>query len=155
MTVYLIRHAHAGRRSAWSGDDQLRPVSARGVEQAEGVADLLAGREIGRVASSPATRCIQTVEPLATRLGLEVEVDKRLAEGGNPRDMLEAILGESQSQALCAHGDLIPEVIARLVRAGMKASGAKRCQKGSVWEIDIEQGQAVRARYHAPPSRSS
>jgi phosphohistidine phosphatase SixA len=154
VPAFLIRHAHAGRRSAWAGDDQLRPLSARGADQAQGIALLLADRGITRVASSPATRCIETVEPLAVDLGLEVEIDKRLAEGSDPGDVVELVLKGAGSQALCAHGDLIPDVVAALVAAGMKAPNASRCQKGSVWEIDVDLGRAVRGRYRPPATRS-
>ena len=36
MTIYLVRHAKAGDRSAWPGDDFLRPLSRRGQIQARG-----------------------------------------------------------------------------------------------------------------------
>ncbi len=150
MTVFLIRHAHAGRRSAWSGDDQLRPLSERGSEQARGIALLLAERGITRVASSPATRCIETVEPLATTLGLEVAVDAQLAEGADPRDVVAAVLADPETRALCAHGDLIPDVIRRLVDIGMRARGSSRCQKGSVWEIEVVGGLPEKGQYHEP-----
>jgi phosphohistidine phosphatase SixA len=154
VPVFLVRHAHAGRRSAWSGDDQLRPLSPRGASQARGVADLLADRGIVRVAASPATRCVETVEPLADRLGFEVEVDKRLAEGGDPADLIELVLTAGEPVSLCGHGDLIPEVIAALVSSGMKAGDPNRCQKGSVWEIEVAGGRPVRGRYHAPRTAS-
>ena len=51
-----------------------------------------AATPISRIASSPATRCIETVAPLARALGLEVEADNRLAEGADPRLVLELVL---------------------------------------------------------------
>jgi broad specificity phosphatase PhoE len=120
------------------------------MDQARGVARLLADRGITRVASSPATRCIETVEPLATALGYEVEIDKQLAEGADPRDVVAAVLADPQTRALCAHGDVIPDVIRRLVESGMRARGSNRCQKGSVWEIEVADGTAVKGQYHEP-----
>ena len=34
MTVYLVRHAKAGSRKGWSGDDEHRPLSKAGRAQA-------------------------------------------------------------------------------------------------------------------------
>ena len=41
MIVYLVRHATAGHRASWDGDDQLRPLDERGVRQAEGLDEAL------------------------------------------------------------------------------------------------------------------
>ncbi len=152
MPVFLIRHAHAGNRSGWRGEDAERPLSDRGHAQARGLVDLLGVRGIERISSSPARRCIQTVEPLADALGLEVELDKRLAEGAPVRTALDVLLGAGTDHVLCAHGDLIPGLMHRLVTQGMRATSPDRCQKGSVWEIELEGGRAVKARYR-PPTR--
>ena len=40
MTVYLVRHAKAGERGVWDGDDQLRPLSGRGHLQARGLLEV-------------------------------------------------------------------------------------------------------------------
>src|SRR4029077_20646317 len=36
-TFYVVRHARAGDRGAWTGDDRARPLTKKGVEQAEQV----------------------------------------------------------------------------------------------------------------------
>jgi 8-oxo-dGTP diphosphatase len=149
VPVFLIRHASAGSRSRWQGDDSLRPLTSRGKSQAKSVAKLLARRKVTLVASSPFTRCVETVAPLAEKKGLTVERDKRLAEGAELAGALEVVLA-ADNQALCLHGDLIPAVMASLVDRGMKAVAPLRCQKGSVWEIDLRHGRPVRAEYHPP-----
>jgi broad specificity phosphatase PhoE len=149
MSVLLIRHAHAGNRSSWRGEDAERPLSERGHLQAQGLIALLADRTITSVASSPALRCDQTVEPLAASLGLTVTLDKRLAEGSPLRPALGLVLAADDA-VLCAHGDLIPDIMSRLVSQGMKATRPERCQKGSVWEIEIDHARAIRARYLPP-----
>jgi broad specificity phosphatase PhoE len=152
--VFLIRHANAGSRSRWKGDDSLRPLSTRGQRQAKAVARLLDDRGVTRVTSSPATRCVQTVAVLAADLGLEVDKDKRLSEGADLSGALDIVLGTGDGQAFCAHGDLIPEIMAYLVGEGMRAQAPLRCQKGSVWEIDLRDGRPYKARYHAPEGRT-
>jgi len=153
VTVFLIRHAIAGSRSRWQGDDVLRPLSARGREQAAAIADLIAGRSVAKILSSPATRCVQTVEPLADVLGLTVKIDKRLAEGGDPDDALDVVLAGGRHLAVCAHGDLIPAIMVMLVTRGMQAEAPERCQKGSVWEVELRRGRPIEAHYHPPAAR--
>jgi 2,3-bisphosphoglycerate-dependent phosphoglycerate mutase len=73
--IFLVRHAH----SDYIPDD-MRPLSPSGRLAAERVADTLEGRDITRIISSPYTRAVQTVEPLARRLGIQVECDPDLRE---------------------------------------------------------------------------
>ncbi len=87
MTLFVVRHAHAGSRSAWTGDDRLRPLSDRGESQARGIAELIVGRAPSVILSSPAMRCVQTVASLAEKLDLEVTIDERLFEGVGPEEV--------------------------------------------------------------------
>lgn len=105
--MLVIRHASAGDRSEWEGDDPLRPLDAQGLSQASGLAELVDGYEIGRILSSPAVRCVQTVEPLAQARGLEIEVRDELVEerqGQEGAQLARSLLGEDV--ALCVHGGL-------------------------------------------------
>jgi 8-oxo-(d)GTP phosphatase len=79
--VFLVRHASAGNRKKWTGDDRLRPLDEHGFREAEGLVELLQEGRPTRVLSSGYVRCRQTVEPLAEALGLEVEEYAELAEG--------------------------------------------------------------------------
>lgn len=152
MTIYLVRHAHAGKRSEWKGDDEERPVSTRGVEQSESIRDLLLAGGVGRIVSSPYVRCVQTVEPAAERIGLTVETDERLAEGADVDDSMDLLLSlASTDGAACSHGDMIPLLLEQLVAQGMEVKGPLLHQKGSVWTIEVTDGRPVRGRY-TPPS---
>ncbi len=78
--VYLVRHAKAGERRVWTGDDVARPLSRQGWKQAHAVSERLAGKGVSTIHSSPYVRCVQTVEPLAELIGTEITIDDRLAE---------------------------------------------------------------------------
>ncbi len=104
----LLRHASAGDRYMWAADDQHRPLDKKGRRQAEKLADELGTEDVRRVVSSPYARCVQTVEPLAAALGLEVELDDRLAEGGG--SSARALL-EEPGVVACTHGDVIFELL--------------------------------------------
>jgi 2,3-bisphosphoglycerate-dependent phosphoglycerate mutase len=73
--IYLVRHAHAD----WSLDE-MRPLSAAGRLAAERVADVLAPMGVVSIHSSDYTRAVETVRPLADRLGLAIETHPELRE---------------------------------------------------------------------------
>lgn len=156
MAIYLVRHGDAGTRARWKGDDGLRPLNKRGRDQAHYLAKLLSDRPIGRIYSSPSLRCIESVQPLADQLGLEVLTRKELAENANPKDAVAFVVDRAKRDPImCSHGDLIPKIIRRLVSDGMHIHEPNLSQKGSVWEIEVEGGTAVRALYHPPGTTRS
>ena len=153
MTVYLIRHAHAGSRRAWDGADADRPLSERGEEQAKTIAVQLGDRAIKRVLASSARRCLQTVTPLAEAHQLTVAPDSRLFEGSAIEPILELLADLPDDSALCSHGDVIPDVINALLRRGLIIEGPADSRKGARWEIERSADQPWRARAVAPPDR--
>jgi 8-oxo-dGTP diphosphatase len=120
VSVVLLRHASAGDRDEWDDDDRLRPLDERGRQQAVTLRDLLRHRPITRIASSPYVRCIETVEPLADALGIEVEIDERLAEG-TPPELTLSLLGQLDGGLACTHGDVIEAVLGYGLRKGAAA----------------------------------
>lgn len=146
MRLFLIRHAQAGERSP-GHHDLFRHLSPKGHRRAEAIADLLADAGITRVLSSPASRCVQTVEPLAASLGLEVEEHPDLWEGSLTHHVLALLSQENDgATAACSHGDIIPEVIEAVAAQGAHISG-RGCEKGSVWILDHSGEAWTRARY--------
>jgi 8-oxo-dGTP diphosphatase len=121
MIVYLVRHARAGRRADWEGDDRLRALDARGRRQADALVTQLAGWELTRILSSPYVRCVETVMPLAEARGLTVEPDDALAEGAGGRAALELLRGPNGPLAACVHGDLVEELLRAKLKKGATA----------------------------------
>jgi phosphohistidine phosphatase SixA len=114
----LLRHARAGKRGEWEGDDRLRPLDEKGRRQAQRLVEELAALGVTRIVSSPYVRCTQTIEPLGAALGLAVETDDRLAEGA-PREDVEALLRETPpGSVLCTHGDVVELVLGRPLKKG-------------------------------------
>lgn len=155
MTVLLLRHAQAGSRSDWRGDDRARPLTREGRRQAADLVELLAEVPLTEIRTSPYRRCIETVAPTAARLGLPTVVDPALAEG--PCDEALALVRSSAPDTvlLCSHGDVIPGVLNELVVAdGLDLGVAPRCQKGSVWFLEPRPGtdRFAVAAYAPPPS---
>jgi 8-oxo-dGTP diphosphatase len=151
--LYVVRHADAGTRGRGDLPDELRPLSDRGVRQAEGLRDQLADAGIERLVASPFLRCIETLGPLAKKLGLEVEVDQRLAEGMGSIGALE-LAGELRDApgAICSHGDVIPDLLEALLRRGTKLKDEPRWQKASTWVLSRDGDGFSKGRYLPPPS---
>lgn len=157
MPLLVIRHAHAGSRAEWDGNDDLRPLSQRGIDQARNIARRFADVPLARIVSSPAVRCRQTVAPLADARGVDVAVDARLAEFVDSvriDPVLDVIDSLPDDAAICSHGDVIPELIATLERRGMVIASEPCWRKGSVWVLDRMNGAWSRAIAVAPPDPS-
>lgn len=155
MTIHLLRHARAGRRSAWTGDDDQRPLTKVGRRQAGGLVARLEDRGITRIVASPYVRCRQSVEPLANRLRIPVDLSDALAEGAALDEILRLVekVGDEDT-VLCTHGDVMLALLGHLRAEGIKVrrrNGLPPVEKGSVWELATRRGTIVRATYHGPP----
>jgi 8-oxo-dGTP pyrophosphatase MutT (NUDIX family)/phosphohistidine phosphatase SixA len=157
-TLLLVRHASAGSRSDWDGDDDLRPLDGKGVEQARRLAEVLPAFRPTAILSASRTRCTQTVEPLAGKLGLEVQPLPELGEqefAADPAVGLAAVerLLEPRDEAgvtvVCSQGGAIPSVLMALgVRwEGMAGRLYPPSAKGSVWALGGRPG-ALSADYY-------
>ena len=155
-TVWLVRHAAAGDRGAWTDDDRIRPLTKKGMRQSDAIAEALAVHDIDAVFSSPYLRCRQTVEPVATRAGLQVQDSDHLVEGARESETLEWLrtMGGRHVVA-CSHGDVIPGVIRRLDALGVplySADGVFDVKKGSIWTLALEGDRITSATYTPPPT---
>src|SRR5690349_6858491 len=152
MALFLVRHAKAGSRSGWVGPDEARPLSKGGREQAEGLKRELAERPVRRILSSPYVRCVETVQPLAVKLGLVVEETEALAEGAHYAPAVESLASLPDDSVLCSHGDIIPAVIDALQRRGMSLVGEPDYRKGATWVIERDGDELMRASTLPPPA---
>jgi 8-oxo-dGTP diphosphatase len=150
--IYLVRHAKAGERRVWEGDDEARPLSKHGWRQSEALADRLAKKGATSLYSSPYVRCMQTLQPLSQRLGVEIETERRLSEGEPFEPVLE-LLGEVAAGAvLCSHGDIVPAVIQALVRRGMEVETRPDWRKGTIWVLKRKGDRITKGKVWPPPS---
>src|SRR5689334_4692737 len=136
MTVYLVRHADAKSRANWPHPDETRPLSRKGLHQAEALVDRLVDRPVRRLLSSPAVRCVDTIAPLAGKLGLDVEQTDALFEGASAAkayDLLQHAARGKGDTVLCTHGDLVPELLRLAARDGLSLEDTPRWAKGSTW----------------------
>lgn len=155
MPIYLVRHAKAGERRTWDGDDVDRPLSSAGWRQSAALAERLARKDPSVLLSSPYVRCVQTLEPLGLAIDVPVTVEQRLCED-EPFEPVLDLLGEVPDRAvLCSHGDIIPAAIRALVRRGMDVVSEPEWRKASVWVVKRSaRGRFSRAKAWPPPGAS-
>lgn len=129
--LVLVRHALAGNRQDWKGDDDDRPLDGHGREQSEVLASVLAAFRPAELVSSPSRRCVQTLEPYAERAGLPIRLESVLSENGYDHRaclrLATEAMASNRSVALCSHGKVLPELIAGLD----ERAGGTRLAKGA------------------------
>ena len=136
VQLHLLRHAHAGEPTGWTGSDDERPLSAKGEEQAERLGRFLAsvGFRPDIIVSSPKIRAARTGEIVGKALGLEVRLDERL---GGSLDLvsIEAILfdlDEPLKPILVGHDPDFSDLAASLT-----GSATMTMRKGAFARIDV------------------
>jgi 8-oxo-(d)GTP phosphatase len=159
--VLVVRHASAGSRSGWIGDDHQRPLDEAGYRQAEELVRLLAHFDPSEIVSADFLRCRQTVEPLAEALGLAVRETPIVSEEGYPGheaeavELLRTIGGPHQSSVVCSQGDVIPDLLARIATADAVDVPAETSKKASTWALTFQQDRLIGCEYFPPPSVAS
>lgn len=153
MRIAVVRHGHAEPKQSWSGHDVDRPLVARGRRQAEALARNLAKQKPTRIISSPALRCLQTVQPLGRRRGLDVEVLSWLSTdaGAVAGEEIVALARSESSSAfvvLSTHREVIVDVLPYLeksfdVKLGHRLPGAK----GGIWLLEFRKKSLARVSY--------
>lgn len=150
--LYVVRHAKAGERRLWNGDDIDRPLSKLGRKQSALIGKRLAKLEPTALLSSPYVRCIQTLEPLGRITGHDVVVDQRLREDEPFEPVLDLLRDAPGGTVLSTHGDIIPAVMEALARRGMKMNTAPDWRKGAIWVLKRNRkGDIVHATVRPPP----
>jgi phosphohistidine phosphatase SixA len=148
--ILLIRHAKAGSRERWEGDDRQRALTRSGRRQAEALVEQLRDEPIERVLSSPYLRCIQTVEPLAGARSLMVKTERLLAEGADWRQTLDLVSDAPGPAVMSSQGDVIGGIVMSLVEQGLVEAENARWQKGSTWVLEVRERRIIGATYLPP-----
>ena len=151
--LILLRHARAGKRSAWQGDDTQRPLDSNGRLQAERLAVELACFAPQYIYSADPRRCVQTVEPLAAALDLHVQVEPAFGDEffvdapGGTHTALLALAKPGRVSVICSQGLTVPALVDRL-GPGMEASDTR---KGAWWVLTLVDADVVTADHYDAP----
>jgi len=121
--IIALRHAKAVTREEWEGKDAARPLSARGRKQAVSIVAPLRAFGVRRIISSPAARCMKTVEPLAASLGRDIDTTKLISQDAweDGKSDARTVIGERvrsrKPAVLCSHGPVLPDILSELALA--------------------------------------
>lgn len=72
--IYIVRHCEA------EGQSSDAKLTEQGFKQAIDLSSFLSKMKVHRIISSPYERAIQSIQPLAKQLNLEIEIDEKLTE---------------------------------------------------------------------------
>ena len=147
-TLLLVRHAKAGKRDEWTGDDDLRPLAAAGLRQAEALRRFVPLFGCDRVFSAPRLRCVQTVQGIAEDLHTEIRHEPLVSEESYWQDPVRgtarvlALVAGGGTPVVCSQGGVIPDVVTGLAeQAGIalpaQKGGMAPSKKGSVWVLSF------------------
>ncbi|MGH3714917.1 MAG: NUDIX domain-containing protein [Micromonosporaceae bacterium] len=155
-TVVLVQHA-TPVAEGWDGPEVTRPLGEPGEQAALRLAELLAWYVPGRVLSATARRCVQTVEPLASRLELEIGSDSVFdaeSHARSPEVTAERLAtltsGDEDPVVVCCERGVIPDTVALLADSDDLALPNVRTSDGTAWALSFT-GDTLVAADHLDP----
>jgi 8-oxo-dGTP diphosphatase len=146
--LVVVRHASAGDRHAWPGDDRDRPLDPRGRAQAAGLAPVLQAYGVRRTVAAAVLRCRATLEPTAAAAGLTVEVEAAVTDSHFARDPDAGVdaalaLARGPAAALCSQREVIADLVAALTArlgAPVPAAAVGEPPKGALVVLHLTGG---------------
>jgi 8-oxo-dGTP pyrophosphatase MutT (NUDIX family) len=160
-TVLIVRHATAGSKARYKGDDdRRRPLDKRGRAQAESLVSQLLAFGASEIYAAPRVRCQQTVAPLAEELGVQIGEEPALTEEAYARDHGAArrrvltIATDTNAQVvpvICTQGKVIPDLISWWCQRDGVKPDKSRNRKGSTWVLSLVGDTLVAADHMGSP----
>jgi 8-oxo-(d)GTP phosphatase len=168
VPLILLRHASAGSKSDWPGDDQHRPLDAEGRQDAEALAALLGSFGAARPVSSPAERCLATVRPYADGLSTDIETEpallpredsgmdllsaaEDLAGSAGVAALADRLAAAGQPVVVCAHRENLPVLATAVYRhLGADMPAEQRLAKAEFLVLHTAHGQLTGSERHHP-----
>ncbi|MCB1298549.1 MAG: NUDIX hydrolase [Mycobacterium sp.] len=157
QTVLIVRHATAGRKSRYKGDDRKRPLDKHGRAQAESLVWLLLAFGATDLHAADRVRCRQTIEPLADELSTQIRDEPALTEEAyadrpkRARQRVLEIAAKSGTRVICTQGKVIPDLITWWCERDGARPDKSRNRKGSVWVLSIADGKVIAADHICSP----
>jgi 8-oxo-dGTP diphosphatase len=166
--IVLVRHASARNKKAWQNaghpDDLTRPLTPLGQVQAKLLGQILSCFGPARVISSPAERCLATVEPYAAMTGGVVEPapalapppDDQVLEEADPavvaaaRELVTALVTAGEPVVICAHRENLPAMLRWICESlGAPVPAGPPMRKGAFRALHVAGGRLISAEQHS------
>lgn len=156
--VLLVRHARAGGKSGYRGDDAERPLDKLGVQQAAALVPVLTAFGGSRIHCADKVRCVQTVEPWARETDTAILIDTLLTEEGyaaNPESARSRALAIATTghgvPVICSQGKVIPDLVQWWSDQDGLTLQRTRSRKASLWVLSLHDDVLVGADYIDSP----
>lgn len=149
VPLIVVRHASAGSKEDWPGDDEDRPLDPGGARDAQTLAGLLACFAPGPVCvlSSPALRCVDSIRPYATLAAAQVEISESLSRTAGAHlhtPLIHDVVADGKPTVLCLHGENVPAIVGEACAVlGAAAPREMRLPKGGFWVLNTASGSLV------------
>jgi 8-oxo-dGTP diphosphatase len=166
--IILVRHASARNKKAWQNaghpDDLTRPLTPLGHVQAKLLSQILSCFGPARVISSPAERCLATVEPYAAVTGGVVEPALALApppgdqvlEEADPatvaaaRELVIGLVTAGEPVVICGHRENLPATLRWICESlGAPVPAGTPLRKGAFRVLHVAGGRLISAEQHS------
>jgi 8-oxo-dGTP diphosphatase len=172
LTLEIFIHMDAVNRNEWTGPGDERPLTELGKRQSERLThELAAGGPVAALYSSPALRCRESMEPMAKRFGVPVQVASGFkdtsgykapvgwergdgkgpdplggaASAGSAYAALQKIrsaLPDGSRAVLCSYGDIVPALLAFLSGANAIEMPPRLDKKGALYTVVLDGDKA-------------
>ena len=165
--LILLRHAKAMPAESWDGPDHTRPLLHKGLLQATHVAQGILSYGPDLIVSSPATRCLATIQPILDLSELEIKTSKSISQdayessGAKASAAVEKRVSKRLPTIMCSHGPVLPQLVAAAAAIGNGGS-TKALQKAASLTVgsfsvihfskETEKPQIVAVETHEPPA---
>ena len=158
--VVLVRHAKAGGREDFDGEDENRPLTVKGRRQAEALVGELGVFAPVAVHAAALERCRATVAPLARTLGQLVVAEPALAEeayrddpAAARRRIVELAPNAEAGGAVvvCSQGGVIPGVVKSLAGRWEVPIGEAHTPKAAYWVLSFDGDRLVQVDSYPSP----
>jgi 8-oxo-dGTP pyrophosphatase MutT (NUDIX family) len=150
-TVLIVRHAKAGSKQRYKGDDKQRPLDKYGRAQAESLVGTLLAFGARSLYAADRLRCVNTLEPLAEELGVGISVEPGLTEEAywdnrkRARQRVLEIAAAGGTPVICTQGKVIPDLISWWSQRDGVRPDKSRNFKGSTWILSLHRGKLIQA----------
>ena len=137
----LLRHAKAITREEWQGEDDDRPLSSSGQNQAMRLLSTYQVFNIDQIHSSDAVRCYDTVKSMAKGLDIKLEVSSKLSESTYKKDKEKAfdyvreLIKEDKSILICSHNPILPKMLNKLTKKSEIEADEDKLSPADGWVI--------------------
>ena len=132
-TMYLIRHAE-------KADDGTRnpPLDSSGVIRSERIVEMFLNKKIESLYSTDYKRTITTISPLATELGIEIEI----YDAGDLESFANSLLSSERrgNSIVSGHSNSTPR-LANLLLGHDEFSALSESEYNAVFVVEIEGNQ--------------